>query len=309
MAANTPLASAVQPTAAATRPAQSNAFLVVVDFSPLVMAARARLRAAQAQVRAVGILPDPVISAEGRQMREDRTNGLEVWVQQDLPRWGERDAETGMARAEVLMAHAELADARGMAASEISMALSRARAARARATLQDEEAARMRVLIEQVTASVAAGGGASAVDALALRSRIEATELMAADLRRMAIDAEDDVGALIGGSLGQPLPEITFPTQADVILADYAPGRMAQARIAEAEAREAMARGPGKQMVGVGAAWSAKISTCPTTGSWRWSKSASRSIAMRIAPMWMWPRRRGWRQAAKSRPSDCAPKC
>jgi len=265
--ANTPQASVVQLANAGTRHAQNHPFLAAVDSSPLVMAARARLRAAQAQVRAVGILPDPVVSAEGRQMMgEDRTNGLEVWLQQDLPRWGERDAETGMARAEVLMAHAELADARGMAASEITMALSRARAARARAILQDEEAARMRVLITQVTASVAAGGGANAVDALALRSRIEAAELMASDLRRMAIDAEDEAGAQIGGPPGQPLPDILLPTQAEVILADYAPGRMAQARIFEAQAREDMARSRGKPMVGVGVGWEREDLDMPDDG-------------------------------------------
>lgn len=247
-------------------PARSNPFLAAVDASPLVTAAQARLHAAQARVRAAGVLPDPVVSAEGRRMREERTNGLEVWVGQDLPRWGERDAEAGMARAEVLMAQAEMAEARGMAASEIAMALTRARAARARATVQDEEAARMRVLIEQVTASVAAGGGANVVDALALRSRVEAAELMAADLRRMAIDADDEAGAQIGGPPGQPLPEILLPTQADVILADYAPGRMAQARVAEAEAREDMARSRGKPMVGVGVGWEREDLDMPDDG-------------------------------------------
>lgn len=250
----------------AEKQARISAFLAVVDASPLVMATQARLRAAQARVRAAGILPDPVVSAEGRRMREDRTNGIELWVEQDFPRWGERDAEAGMARADVLMAHAELADARGMAASEIAMAVTRARAARARAILQDEEAARLRVLTEQVTASVAAGGGASAVDALALRSRIEAADLMAADLRRMAIDAEDQASAQIGGSPGQPLPEISLPTQAEVILADYAPGRMAQARVMEAEAREGMARSRGRPMVGVGVGWEREDLDMPDDG-------------------------------------------
>ena len=48
------------------------------------------------------------------------------------------------------------------------------------------------MLVEQVIAAVAGGGDANAIDALALRSRIAAAEVMATDLRRMAIDAEED---------------------------------------------------------------------------------------------------------------------
>ncbi|MBA3684202.1 MAG: TolC family protein [Planctomycetes bacterium] len=248
------------------QPVAGHPFLDAVDGSPLVLAARARLRAAQARIRAVGVLPDPVVSAEGRRMRDDGTKGLELWLEQDLPRWGERDAERGMARAEVLMAQAELADARGMAASEIAMALSRSRGARARAALQDEEVARMRVLVDQVTAMVAVGGDANATDVLSLRSRIAAAELMAADLRRMAIDADDEAGARIGGPAGQALPDMPLPDQTEVVLGAYAPGLMAQARVAEAEAREDMARSHGYPMVGVGVGWEREDLDMPDDG-------------------------------------------
>jgi len=258
--AEPPSAGALRPPAA--RPAESPGppgdrahFLAAVDQAPLVAATRARLWAAQARVGSVGVLPDPVISAEGRRMREERTNGLEVWLQQDFPRWGERSSERDMARAEVLMAQAELDDARAMAAVEIAMSISRARAAHARAVLQDEEAARMRVLIEQVTAALAGGGDANAIDALALRSRIDAVELMAADLRRMALDAEDEAKVRLGVAPGNPLSDLTLPDLDEVILTDYAPERMAQARIAEAEAREGMARSRARPMVGLGVGW------------------------------------------------------
>lgn len=241
-------------------------FLAAVDQAPLVMVSRARLWAAQARVGATGVLPDPVISAEGRRMRKERTNGLEVWLEQDLPRWGERSSERDMARAEVLMAQAELDDARGMTAVEIAMSLSRAHAAQARAILQDEETARMRVLVEQVTAAVAGGGDANATDALALRSRIDAVELMAADLRRMALDAEDEARVRSGVVAGNPLPDLLLPDRDEVILTDYVPERMAQARIAEAQAREEMARSRGRPMVGLGVGWEREDLDMPEDG-------------------------------------------
>lgn len=261
------------PGQSATRPKASPAglgagtpFLAAVDQAPLVMASRARLWAAQARVGAAGILPDPVISAEGRRMREERTNGVEVWLEQDLPRWGERSSERDMARAEVLMAQAELDDARGMTAVEMAMSISRAHAAQARAILQDEEAARMRVLVEQVTAALAGGGDANAIDALALLSRIDAVELMAADLRRMALDAEDEARVRIGGAAGNLLPDLLLPDRDEVILTDYVPERMAQARIAEAQAREDMARSRGRPMVGLGIGWEREDLDMPEDG-------------------------------------------
>lgn len=259
-----PMARPPDPAAAST--SRREAFLAAVDRSPLVAATRGRLHAAQARVGAAGVLPDPVISAEARRMREERTDGVELWLEQELPRWGERAAERSMVRSEVAMASAELAEARGMAAAGIATAIARACAARGRATLQDEEVARMRVLLDRVTATLAADGGATATDALALRSRIDSAEVMATDLRRMAIDAEEEAGATIGLKPGDSLPELVLPEQDEVAVVDYAPGRMAQARVAEAEAREAMARSRGKPMVGVGVGWEREDLDMPHDG-------------------------------------------
>ena len=124
----------------------------------------------------------------------------------------------------------------------------------------------MRVLVEQVTAAVAGGGDANATDALALRSRIDAVELMAADLRRMALDAEDEARVRSGVVAGNPLPDLLLPDRDEVILTDYVPERMAQARIAEAQAREEMARSRGRPMVGLGVGWEREDLDMPEDG-------------------------------------------
>ena len=66
----------------------ADTFLAAVDQAPLVMVTRARLLVAQSRGGAAGVLSDPVISAEWRRMRDERTNGIEVWLEQDLPPLG-----------------------------------------------------------------------------------------------------------------------------------------------------------------------------------------------------------------------------
>ena len=114
--------SAAPPDPAEAAPPMAPAFLAAVERAPEVQAAMATLRAAELRVRASGILPDPVLSVEGQRMRTEGTEGLEVWLEQEFPRWGERDAQRRMAEAEVAMAQAELDDSRGMAAAELAAA-------------------------------------------------------------------------------------------------------------------------------------------------------------------------------------------
>lgn len=247
--------AATPPVAPAPAGSAPHPFLLAVDGAPEVHVARARLLAARARAVGAAVLPDPTVSVEGSRMRRGGAEGLEVRLEQELPRWGERDAERAMAAADAAMARAELDEARGMVAAEVAAALARARSARDRAALLDEEAARLRALAELVTASVAAGGDASASDALALRTRVASAGLMAEDLRRMALDAEDDARSRLDLPTGMDLPDPLLPDAAEVARGSFAPLRMARARLAGSRARAAMARSHGFPMVGVGVGW------------------------------------------------------
>lgn len=227
-------------------------FLAALEQAPEVRAARGRVLAARASIGAAGVLPEPRVSAEGTRMRS--ADGLEVWIEQELPRWGERDAAKSMARAEIDVARSELDVARAELAAEVGRLLADAKAARAREQIQADEAQRLGVLAEALTADVA-GGGTRTQDVLALRTRIEAAEVLAADARKQALDAEDEVRAACGLDAGQTLPDELLPPLDRLDPAAFAPVRTAQARAQAAAAEVAQARSSRYPGVGVGAGW------------------------------------------------------
>jgi outer membrane protein TolC len=227
-------------------------FLAAVEAAPAVRVAREVALGATAARRAAGILPDPTVGAEVR--RSTAADGLYLMLEQELPRWGERDAGRSRAAAEALMAGADADAVRAAVATAVATQAALARAATARAALADAEAGRIRVLLAALEAAVAAGQ-ARVGDGLVLRSRLQAVELAATDERRQAADADDEARAVLGLSANAALPAADLPDPAELESAGDPALRAAAARMAAATAEGDMARSRGHPVVAVGAGW------------------------------------------------------
>lgn len=241
-----------RPVAVASAPV-ATPFLTAVERSPQVRAAAARLRAARAAAGAATVLPDPRVFGE-YSSRPRSGDGLELWVEQELPRWGERDAAAAAARASILVAGAELDEARATIAADLASDLIAADAAGKRAELRRAQAERARALADGLTAGVAAGRVRSA-EVLAVRSRIDGAEQAAAEAARDHDDARRQAVARLGLQPGAELPSLpSLPSPLSSV--DDAPAvRLAAARRLVAAADESMAAGRARPQVTVGVGW------------------------------------------------------
>lgn len=232
-----------------------NDFLIAIDAAPEVRAAQARWRAAVMANGGAGALSDPRIWTEGTRRRDG--DGIEIGVEQEFPRWGERSASRSVAAAATLRARVELDSVRARLAQEVAMLIATAQAAHRRASLADESATRMRTMIEIVEAAVAAGGmaGSGAGDVLALRTRLQQMELMAADERRMALDAEDDARGSYGLDAGATIPDLLLPDLKALDRSAATAVRLAKAEVGMAEAERTMAHSRRLPQFGIGAGW------------------------------------------------------
>lgn len=232
-----------------------SAFLAAIDGSPEALASLARWRAASLAAAGAVVLPDPKLWAEGTRYRD--SDGLQIGIQQDLPRWGERSAQRAQASAAVVRARVELDQTRAKLAREVSMLVATATASRRRAALADQAVARMRTMVTIGETALAAGGmddgGVGAV--LALRTRIEQMELMAIDERRMASDAEDEARGCCGLDAGAPIPGLLLPELTTLERGADVATRLARAETGLADADRSMARSRRRPMVGVGMSW------------------------------------------------------
>lgn len=218
-------------------------FIAGVSQAPMVLAAQARLAAAQHQAGASGRLADPMLGAGYTTKRagEDRWPVYEVSLEQPLPRWGERVARGAMASATIQRRQAEVRDAAGEVAAEVATLLAEAQAAAAKHRLVEARFARATALVGLVTARMASGMIGSA-EGLALHSRLAALAVERDTAAREQVDAEQEARARLGLTPEQPLPPFTVPGAAAVVL-ERVPGlEAAQAMTAEAEARFTEAR-------------------------------------------------------------------
>ena len=221
--------------------------------APSVRAARARWEAAQRRVRAAGLLPD--VQAGGmlssKDTPADRYPMWEVTLQQPLPRAGERSADRQRAQAQAEMAAADFLMACGETAAEAAMQLSELVRAKGRVALLESQRARTDQALAAVDRRLAAGQG-SAAGRLALASRRADLDLMIAQDRQMAAEADSGVRVQLGLSAADPLPDYAAP-EMDRLDASRSPSvRAADARRREAEAMAAMARAGARPMTAVG---------------------------------------------------------
>lgn len=234
-------------------------FLALIDQAPEVRSALAGWRAAVFAAGGAAVLPDPRVWAEGtrRRMASGDTDGLELGIEQELPRWGERSAARSIASAEVLRARVELDRVRATLAGDVAVLIAQAQAARRRAELADQGAARLRTMIAISETVVAAGGmaGTGTGDVLALRTRLEALDLMAADERRRALDAEDDARSRCGLETAAARAALLLPEPATLDRGADTMLRLAQADTALAEAERRQAHSRRLPQFAVGAGW------------------------------------------------------
>lgn len=246
-------AFSLPPVFALAAPADRSALLDAVAAAPALSAASQRINAGRARIDAAGRLPDPEI--EGMVSRVDMIDGnADMWelnLRQPLPKRGERTADRDRAHAAVAMLEADYAMVAGDLAAEVAMALAEIDGAHRRIAVLDDQLRRLQAVLEGVEVRIAAGGGRIA-DRLTLQSRIAAMQLMVEQERRMADDAAASARGLLGLAPAAPLPDFAAPA-ADEIRADEAATlRLAEARIAEANAMRRMARAGGRPMTAVG---------------------------------------------------------
>lgn len=218
-------------------------FIAGVAQAPAVLAAQARLAAAQHQAGASGRLADPMLGAgyTSKRAGEDRWPVYEVSLEQPLPRWGERDARGAMASATIQRRQAEVRDAAGEVAAEVATSVAAAQAAAAKLLVIEDRLARTRALEGLATVRMAAGVIGSA-EGLMLRSRLATLTVERDAMTCDQTDAEQEARARLGFTSDQPLPPFTVPEAASVVL-ERVPGLLAaHAMSAEAEARFTEAR-------------------------------------------------------------------
>ncbi len=225
--------------------------------APRVAAARMRLAAARGTAIAAGVLPDPMLDVQHMRMPRDPEYG-EGWmieVGQTLPRWGERDGMRAMAAAEVAMAEADLAMARGETLARLSMYHAQARAAQAKASAYRENAQRANNLAELIATSAAATGGARLAEVLTLRSRSAALDISAREAQVAMTDALGRGRALLGLPASAELSDPGLPETEMLDLASNPRLRQAEAVRAQAQAQLSIAGSRSRPEVSLRAGW------------------------------------------------------
>lgn len=230
------------------------AFLRSIAFAPAIQAAQERSLAAHRAAGAAGRLPDPMIGGgyARKSTSMDRWPMYDLTLEQPLPRWGERDARRAKASAETAMSVAEVQDQAGDLAAEIATMLADADAARAKLAVVEGQIARATAIQATIAARVATGGG-SIADQLGVQSRLAALAVERDTMRRMAVDAEQEVRGRLGLAPETMLPPFAAPDRAGIVI-ERVPGVLAaQARTAEADAmfQEARASRYPETAVGV----------------------------------------------------------
>lgn len=202
-------------------------FVQSLSGSPVLLAARDRVVAAHAAARATGRLPDPTLG--GGYARKSTTGNewpiYEVNLEQALPRWGERDASRAMAAAEVSLSEAERLESVGDAAAEVALMLADAQAARALLVVTEREMARVQSLRSAVNARVAVGSGTLA-EGLGLQTRHATLVVERDSLQREVDDAEQEARALLALPPESPLPPLSVPDRA-LVMVERVPGMLA----------------------------------------------------------------------------------
>ena len=231
------------------------AFAAAVAKAPGVVAAQARMLAAQRGRGAAGVMPDPMVGVEvGRErprMGDDMTM-YGAMIEQPLPRWGERDAQRQMASASAQAAGADFYMLIGEHAA--SLAAAGIEAESASRSLVLVEAARQRaVALGEVVRSRIAAGGAMYGESLAIDTRVQQFELQIADLRRRQADAESEMRGRLALAPEAPLPPVAVPDPANI--QPSANPALIKAQAAQAEAKaglgEAEARGRPESSLGL----------------------------------------------------------
>lgn len=234
-------------------PTDRPALLDAVAAAPALSAASQRITAGRARIDAAGRLPDPEI--EGMVSRANMIDGnADMWelnLRQPLPKRGERAADRARADAAVAMLEADYAMAAGDLAADVAMAVAEIDGAHQRIAVLEDQLRRLQAVLEGVEVRIAAGGGRIA-DRLTLQSRLAAMQLMVEQERRMADDAAANARGLLGLAPDAPLPDFAAPAADEIRADDAATLRLAEARIAEADAMRRMARAGGRPMTAVG---------------------------------------------------------
>jgi outer membrane protein TolC len=212
-----------------------------ISRAPRVAAARMRRDAARAAAYAAGVLPDPMLDAQYMRMPDDPMygSGGMIEIGQTFPRWGERDGMRAMAAAEVAMADADLAMARGEILARLAMSHAQERAAQAKADAYRENAKRANNLAELIAKSAAPTGGARLADVLTLHSR--------AALGRAR--------SMLGLPASAPVFDPGVPDAAQVDPALNPRVRLAKAAHLQAHAQLMIAASRSRPEVGVRAGW------------------------------------------------------
>ena len=222
-----------------------------------VAAARMRLRAARASATAAGVLPDPMLYAQLMRMPGDAEygSGGMIEVEQTFPRWGERDGMRAMAGAEVAMADADLAMARGEVLVRLAMYHAQARGALAKVSAYTDNAKRAENLSELLAKSAAATGSARLAEVLTLHSRAQALEIAAHEAQIAAADALGRGRALLRLPSGAEVPDPGMP-EVDLIDVSHNPRlRLAMAARAQGKAQLAIAASRSRPEIGVRTGW------------------------------------------------------
>lgn len=231
-------------------------FLTALAQSPRVAAARARLSAARRGGEAAGVLPDPKIGVDiGRASPRSGSASpmYGAFLEQPLPRWGERDAARLNATAATRMGEADLSETIGEEAARVASALSEAQAWRATIILRHEAELRIQVLKDIVHGQLASGA-APVGAAVALDTRAQELALQISDAERQVADADAEVRGRLGMASTDPLPSVAYPQLNGIDVAVTPLGLRATAAqaAAAAEERGAEARGNPETSVGVG---------------------------------------------------------
>lgn len=228
-----------------------------ISRAPRVVAARMRREAARAAATAAGVLADPMLDVQCMRMPMDpeyRYGGM-AEVGQVFPRWGERDGMRAMAAAEVAMADADLAMARGEILARLAMAQAQARAAKAKADAYRENAKRANNLAELIAKSAAPTGGARLADVLTLHSRSASLDVAARQAEIAAVDALGRARSLVGLSASAEVFDPGVPDVAQVDPERNPRVRLAKAAHLQAQAQLMIAASRSRPEVGVRAGW------------------------------------------------------
>lgn len=229
-------------------------FLLTLSQAPQVRALLTQRQAMRHLEGAAGRLADPMLGLGYARKRTPMATMpmYEMMLEQQLPRWGERDAARAMAASATRMSDAEVAGEVAMLASDLAMVLADLDGLRARLSEGETEERRVAGLTSVIEARVASGD-AGVLERLAIDTRRERLRLRLDDVRRQLADRESEIRgrlALRGDALlpvfAAPSPETIDPAQTPAAL-------VADARRQEALAGflEARARGRPETAIGV----------------------------------------------------------